>query len=214
MKKLVLFMFAAMAFSCGSDDTPSTPADNNDLTSVAYVRGKMNNTPFDYTYNNTANDTHLYSGVNGYSGEGFDRWYHYAGSFTTFNPPAFSPVFYLGWNNMYYGQNGDEAGETAAFYDTVGNLPTNYLTAAQDDAHDPGFDISFESADGNVYSSLIGNQSGSTLSVGGSTEAVLNGMQTKTVWGTFSGKMYNVADATDVINVTEGTYKIILVEYN
>jgi hypothetical protein len=210
MKKLILFAFAAVLFSCSSDDSSNN---NNSTSGVAYVKGKMDNVSFDYTFNNTANDTYLYNALSGFSGEGFDRWYYYGGSLTTFTPPTFAPVFYISWNNMYFGQNGDEAGESADFYDTVSNLPSNFLTVAQDDAHNPGLDIAYEAADGTYYSSKDGSQTGSALSVSNYTQGITNGLKTMTVVGTFSCKLYNTEDPTDSIVVTNGTFKLILSEF-
>jgi hypothetical protein len=209
MKKLILFAFAAVLFSCSSDDS----SNNNSTSGVAYIRGKMDNVSFDYTFNNTASDTYLYNATTGFSGLGFDRWYYYGGSLSKFTPPTFTPAFYISWNNMYFGESGDEAGESAAFYNTVGDLPSNFLTAAQDDAHTPGIDISFEAEDGSYYSSKDGSQTGSALSVTNYTEGMSNGTKTMTVVGTFSCKLYNTEDTTDIIVVTNGTFKMILSEF-
>jgi len=216
MKKLLLFACAALVFSCSSDDDSSNNNNNNNNnppTGVAFVRGKMDNVNFDYTFNNTATDTYLYNAMSGYSGLGSDRWYYYGGAIAAFNPPTFAPEFYISWNNMYFGAGGDEAGETAAFFNTVSALPSNFLTDTQDEAHMPGLEISFKAQDGTFYTSKVGSQGGSTLAVGGSTEATTSGQKLKTVWGTFSCKLYNTDDLTDVILVTDGTYKIILSEF-
>ncbi|HEX8561917.1 MAG TPA: hypothetical protein VF676_02950 [Flavobacterium sp.] len=213
MKKLLLFACAAFLVSCSSDDDSSNNDDNNNTSGVAYVRGKMDNVDFDYTFNNTVDDTFLYNATSGYSGEGFDRWYYYGGVLTTFNPPTLSPEFFISWNHLYFGQGGDEAGETAAFYDTVSDLPTNWLTEAQDEAHTPGLEVAFEAADGTFYTSKGGSQSGSALAVTNSTQGTVNGLKTMTVTGTFSCKLYNTDDPTDVIDVTNGKYKLILSEF-
>jgi hypothetical protein len=214
MKKFLLFACVALLVSCGSDD--NAPENNDDNTAgVAYIRGKRDNTTFDYTFYNTVDDAFLYSGGTGFSGEGFDRWYYYSGGVMAFNPPNFAPEFYIAWNHAYFGANGDEAGESAAFYDTVGDLPTNFLTDAQNQAHVAGLEIVYKSADGTIYASTGGSQSGSSLSVNGSTPggSAADGTQNVTILGTFSCKLYNTDDATDVINVTDGTFKIILQEY-
>lgn len=217
MKKLVLMAFAAFAFSCSSDDGGSSNnggggGGNND-TSVAYIKGKMDSVAFDYTFNNTANDTFLYNALAGFSGEGFDRWYYYGGSVMKFDPPQFAPEFSIGWNNMYFGQGGDEAGEAAAFYETVGDLPSNFLTPAQDDAHTPGLDVTFKAQDGTFYTSKGGAQNGSTLSVTDYTQGMSGANKTMTIKGTFSCKLYNDEDPSDVIQVTEGKFKLILSEF-
>ena len=213
MKKLFLLALPLLMLSCSSD---SDSSGDGGSSGVAYIRGKIDETAFNYTFNNTIDDQYLYNAASGYSGEGFDRWYYYGGVLNRFNPPTFTPEFIIAWNNMYFGEGGDEAGETAAFYTTVGTLPTNYLTEAQDNAHTPGLDIQFKDADGNIYSSKGGSQAGSTFAVSGSSESTdgINGNKLKTVWGTFKCKLYNSDDLTDVIEITDGTYKIILSEFD
>lgn len=210
MKKIILIALAAVLFSCSSDDSSNN---DNNTSGVAFVKGKMDNVAFDYTFNNTANDTYLYNALSGFSGLGFDRWYYYGGNLTKFTPPTFAPVFYISWNNMFFGQNGDEAGESAAFFNTVGSLPSNFLTVAQDDAHNPGLDIAFEKEDGTYYSSKEGSQIGSSLSVTNYTQNTTNGSKTMTVVGTFSCKLYNTDNTSDVIVVTDGRFKLILSEF-
>ena len=139
MKKLLLLALSVALFSCSSDSDSS----GGSTSGVAYIGGKIDGTAFNYTFHNTIDDEYLYNAGTGFSGEGFDRWYYYGGSLSRFDPPVFEPEFFIGWNNLFFGDGGDEAGETAAFYDTVGVLPTNYLTAAQDDAHMPGLDLQF-----------------------------------------------------------------------
>ena len=212
MKKLLLFALPLLMLGCRSDD--SKLKGDGDTSGVAYIRGKMNGTSFDYTFNNTADDTFLYNAGSGFAGEGFDRWYYYGGDLSSFTPPEFNPAFYISWNNVFFGEGGDESGETAAFYNSVQALPSNFLTSEQDNAHMPGVDIDYVNASGVSYSSKDGSQAGSTISIAGSSVATVNGLQTKTVWGTFNCKLYNYLDTTDVITVTNGSFKLILSEYN
>ena len=75
--------------------------------------------------------------------------------------------------------------------------------------------VQYCDADGQYYNTKRGGQAGSTFTVAGSSEAEDNtGLQTKTVWGTVSCKLYNIDNPDDVINLTNGTYKITLVEFN
>ncbi|HEY0047258.1 MAG TPA: hypothetical protein VGB44_11155 [Flavobacterium sp.] len=214
MKKLILCAFAAVLFSCSSDEN-SNDNDNAPESGAAYMKGKMDNTTFDYTVNNNSSDTFAYSAASGYGALDLERWYYYAGVITNFNPPTLAPQMIIGWDNMFYGPNGNEAEETAAFYDTVATLPTNFLTAAQDDAHMQGLTIDFKAADGTHYSTMNGSQTGSSITVDGSTQGstAVGAQKTKTVWGTFTCKLYNDDDPTDVIVVTDGKFKIILSEY-
>ncbi|RZK13172.1 MAG: hypothetical protein EOO46_00370 [Flavobacterium sp.] len=213
MKKLFLFAFTALLFSCGSDDGGSSVDGPDNTNGVAYIKGKLDGTTFDYTFNNTANDTYLYNAMTGFSGEGFDRWYYYGGSVMTYTPGSFLPSMSIAWNNAYYGEGGDEEGEAAAFYDTAGDLPMNFLTEAQDDAHNPGVEITYEAADGTFYTTKAGSQSGSTIAVSNYTQGVSGGAKIMTVTGTFTGKLYNDDDPSEVIQVENGKFKLILTEF-
>lgn len=218
MKKFIVLALVAFTFSCSSDDSASTtppitdPIDT-EPTGIAYVRGKMNNVTFDYSYNNSANDTFLHNSITGYSALDLDRWYYYGGSFTRFAPPIFKPEMSIAWDHVYFDQTGNSDTETQAFYTTVSNLPTNFLTEEQYENHVAGISVQFVNEQEQLYNTIYGNQSGSTVAVLGSSESMAGGLKRKTVWGTFTCKMYNEDDATDVIEITNGTFKMILTEY-
>ncbi|MBD3583507.1 hypothetical protein [Flavobacterium selenitireducens] len=87
-------------------------------------------------------------------------------------PAQFAPEFAIGWNNIYFRQGDDETGETAAFYETVGDLPSNFLTPAQYDAHNLGLEITYTAQDGTFNTSKGDAQTESTLSVSDYAQAV------------------------------------------
>src|SRR6476469_2170060 len=141
MKKLILLALPLLMFSCSSDSDSTTPVNTS---GVVYVRGSIDGTAFDYTFNNTATDVYTNSTASGFSGDGTDRWYYYAGGITAFNPPTFAPSFLICWNNMFFVAMCKANRETDSFYSSVATLPTNYLTSAQDDSHMAGLDIQLE----------------------------------------------------------------------
>lgn len=218
MKKLILLAFVAFTFSCSSDDsTPPTttiPPTTTEPTTVAFARGKMNNVPFDYTFNNVANDNFLHNSITGYSGLGDMRWYYYGGSFTKFDPPTFAPELMMAWDNVFTGNGGGNDGETEAFYETTNALPTNYITSEENENHVAGFSVQFKNEAGGMYSSIYGSQTGSTVVVQGSSQSTAGGLKRKTVWGTFSCKVYSQDSPSESISITDGTYKMILTEFN
>ncbi|MBF6607404.1 MAG: hypothetical protein ITG00_01545 [Flavobacterium sp.] len=219
MKKLFLLAVVAFTFSCSSDDSPGTnppivdPTDT-EPTEIAFARGEMNGVAFDYTFNNAADDTFLHNSINGYSALDLDRWYYYGGMFMQLAPPNFTPEFSIAWDNVYFGQGGSSDGETEAFYESVSNLPTNYLTIAQDEEHLPGISVQFKNQQDVLYNSVYGSQTGSTVEILGSSESMAGGLKRKTVWGTISCKLYNSDNVADVIELTDGTFKMILTEYS
>ncbi len=218
MKKLFLFSVLALTFSCSSDDsTTTTPPINNpgdnEPTAIAYARGKMDNVTFDYTYNNSASDMYLHNSINGYSAMDLDRWYYYGGTFMKLTPPTFAPELSIAWDNIYFGQGGSIDGETEAFYTTVGQLPTNFLTATDQNNHIPGISVQFRDEQDVYYNTIYGSQAGSSVAILGSSESAAGGLKRKTVWGTISCKLYNSDDSGDMIQLTEGTFKMILTEF-
>ncbi len=214
MKKLFLIAIAAMTFSCSSDDGPSNVTPDPQASGYAFMRGKMNNVDFDYTVNNTATDVFIYSPIGGYSGLDNKLWYRYGASISSFTPPNFIPEIMIGWDNVYYYSGVGADLENEQFYTTVGNLPTNFLTDNQSDNYSPGVTVDFRDAQGKFYSTIYGSQSGSSVAVTGSSQAVEMGIKTKTVWGTFSCKMYNENNPADVKQITNGTFKVVLFPNN
>ena len=214
MKKLILIALAVFTFSCSSDDDAPTNTPDPQANGYAYMRGKMNNVDFDYTVNNTAADNYTYSGVGGFHGLGFQKWYHYGGMLSTFNPPNFAPQLIISWENLFYFSGTGYDLERDEFYNTLSNLPTNFLTDEQEDAHMPGLSVQFKDVQQKFYSTVNGPQNGSTLTVVGSSQEVVMGQKIKTVWGTFSCKMYAENNPADMKQITNGTYKIILAPNN
>ncbi len=193
--------------SCSSD-TDSSSSDNS---AMAYVRGNIDGTAFNYTATMTSMD-YGYNYYSGYSAEDSFRWYSYGGMLYT---STLTPSFSIYWSNMVATDN--PATETATFYNEFATVPTNYLTNQQmNDDYLKGVSIQYESPTGVFYESIYGSQAGSTFTVSSKVEGIdaATGLQTITITGTYSCKLYNSDDITDVINITNGTYKIVNYEYN
>ena len=110
---------------------------------------------------------------------------------------------------MYTG--GDED-ETENFLESMTTLPTNYINFAQDDEYVKGVDIAYTISEGLTYSSMGGSQAGSTFTITSATEGMDGPYETKIVTGTFSCKLYNQMNAADVINITNGTFKVVMTD--
>ena len=207
MKKLLLLVLPVLMFSCSSDG--GSGSSNN--SGVAYIKGDLDGTAFNYTVTETSTD-YFYNYLSGYSALDFDRWYYYGGSFYT---PTFTPTISIAWDNMVHTDS--EATETTMFYDAFNTIPTNYLT--EDESNNlylKGVDIQYENEAGVFYNTMYGSQAGSTFTVTSSSEGIEEGgtLQTKTISGTYSCKLYNSNDRTDFLTVTNGSYKVIIREYN
>lgn len=215
MKKVLLLVFALSLFSCSQsdDDTPEpiVPSD-----AIAYFRASLNGQALDYSQTNYVNPTHSYSFYNGFSSgpDYFDKSYHYGCNMQTYPNQNFYPRISLIFSNMYNTNSG--VSETVAFDGLFTNTPTNFLTSTQEDDLVKGVYVSYQSPSGVVYSSLNGDQTGSTMSVTSSVPGIEEGgsLKTQTLVGTVSCKLYNETNASDVIVLTGGSYKLILREFN
>jgi len=212
MKKIFLLLLPIALLSCSSDDdnTPvATPVNPN---AVAYIRGNANGQAIDYSYTLDASTPSYYGFNNGFSGVGSERVYYYGGGFSPASV-AGVPQLMLSWNNLV---TGTAAEESVAFQTAFETNIVNYITTEQDNAHIKGVEFSYEAENGEYYSTMEGSQNGSTFTIASSVSGVdtPSGLRTQTITGTFSCKMYNYDNAADVIEMSGGTYKVILREYN
>lgn len=212
MKKLFLLALPFILFSCSSDDSDPSPIIPipQDTNAYSYVRGSMDGAAFDYTFKlNDFTSQTAYTAITSISGGATitSGWFSYGGMFSPIG--NFDKFIYVSFDNMY---NGNDEDETENFHETMTTLPTNYIDFAQDDAGVKGVDIGYTISDGLTYTSMGGSQTGSTFTVTGATEGADGPYPIKTVTGTFSCKLYNQDDAADVINVTNGTFKIVMTD--
>ena len=211
MKKLLFLALPFLFAACSSDDDNAyVPPTTNPGDAYAYARGDMDGTSFNYTYNlNDISGQTAYGPFTSISGGGSitSGTFSYGGMFSPIGD--FDKFIYVAFDNMYTG--GDED-ETENFLETMTTLPTNYINSAQGDAYVKGVSVAYTISEGNTYSSLGGSQTGSTFVITDTSEGMDGPYETKTVTGTFSCKLYKQNDATDVINVTNGTFKIVMTD--
>lgn len=207
MKKLLFLALPILMLSCSSgDDNANVPVIPSPAAGVAYFRANVNGVPTDYTYNYTSATT-AYGFSNSASGSPGGMVFSYGGSLST---ASFSPTFTVYFDNMYVGGYEDESDN---FYNTFATLPTNYLTNAQIDSYVKGIEIDYEK-NGNRYNSGYGSQAGSTFAITSATQGIEAGgsLKVKTVIGTLACKLYNVDDVTDIITLSNGSFKVIVRE--
>lgn len=214
MKKLFLLLLPALLFSCSSNDSDDdliTPLNLEETTdAVAYIKGEMNGTAFDYYYTHSLVPQYLYGYINGYSGTGSERSFYYGAELSPTG--NFDKRVMIAFNHMFAGSETDES---AAFYDTFATIPTNYISAEQDDLHVKGVSVEYQIGD-EYYTTMHGSQAGSTFTVTSSTQGIEPGgtLKIKTIIGTYSCKLYNNIDPSDIITITNGKYKVVLREFN
>ena len=211
MKKLWLLALPMLLLSCSSDEsTPYYPTLNNPSGEpYAYMRGNKDGAAFDYTFHlNNASSPIMYGPIVSVSSLDFDRWFSYGGQFA----PEFmaDENMYVSFENVYMGSYEEESNE---FYDAFETIPTNFLTYAQNnDQHLKGVSVGYKQEEGMYYYSDGGSQAGSTFTITSSSQGEEMGVKTKTIVGTFSCKLYNQDDATDVINISNGSFKVVVTE--
>lgn len=214
MKKVLLLVFALSLFSCSSEDSTTEPIVPSNA--IAYFTASLNGQALNYSQANYVNPTHSYSFYNGYSGgpDYFDKSYHYGCDTQPYPSQNFYPQIGLTFNNMFNTNSG--VSETDAFYGLFANTPTNFITSAQEYDLVKGIHVSYQSPSGVTYTSLSGDQTGSTMTVTSSVSGIEEGgsLKIQTVVGTVSCKLYNEDNASDVITLTNGSYRLIFREFN
>lgn len=211
MKKLFLATLALVLFSCSKDAATTEPVT---AEALYYFKAKLNGTTFDYTQNNTLTPSHAAIPSSGYSGNGFNHSHYYACMMMPYpTPSSYYPRLELSFDHMYMSDSQD-TGETEAFYGLFNPVPTNFITETEDNNYVKGISCSYVTADGTYYTTKKGVQTGSSMTVTSSVSGTSNGYKTKTIKGTITCKLYNEMDPSDVITLTNGSYKLYFGEYN
>jgi hypothetical protein len=211
MKKNLLLAISIALFSCSKSDNPVTPPVTN---AIAYFKASLNGQLLDYTVTDNLTSAYSFSYYNGFqSGPGyFDKSYHFGCIMQPSNTTNFYPQISLTFSNMYNTNSG--VSQSDAFYGLFTTIPTNFITSAQEDNLIKGIDVSYTSPSDVTYSTLNGSQTGSTMTVTSSATGLEAGGSLKiiTIIGTVTCKLYNIDNPTDVILLTNGTYKLIFRE--
>jgi hypothetical protein len=213
MKKIFLLALAISLFSCSknNDDEQivTPPAD-----AIAYFRASLNGQALDYSQTNYTTSAYSYSYYNGFqSGPGyFDKSYHFGCIMQPSNNINFYPQIDLTFSSMYNTNSG--VSQTDAFYGLFTTIPTNFITSTQETNLVKGINVNYTSPSNVYYSTLNGDQTGSTMTVTSSTTGIEAGGNLKiiTIVGIVSCKLYNSTNPADIITLSNGTYKLIFRE--
>lgn len=213
MKKVLLLLMFVSILSCNESDNP-TPTITAPANAVAYFKGALNGQALDYSQSNYTNPTHGYAFYVGYSGGPgyFDKSHHYGCFMAPINTTDF-PQIQLTYYNLY--NTNSTISENDAFYDLFTNTTMNFLTSAQENNLIKGIGIDYKSPTGVLYSTLYGDQTGSLMNVSSSTSGIEygGGLKIKTLVGTANCKLYNENNRSDVILLTNVTYKLIFRQF-
>lgn len=116
-------------------------------------------------------------------------------------------------HNMY--QSTSYADETTNFNTTFDSKPTNFISYDDDSNWIKGVSVTHIDANGDIFSTLSGSQSGSSISYTSMTTATNDfGFQTKTVTGTVNCTLYKDSDPSETITLTNGSFKLTFQEFD
>lgn len=215
MKKTLIFLLSISLFSCSKSDS-----DNNNSTSGAtlYFKASLNNVLLNYVVADSPSTTHGESYFHGsQNGPGeFDKSFYYGCDLLPVTATDYYPSIGLTFSNMY--NTSSEISESDAFYDLFTPAPTNFLTYAQLKNWEKGMDITYRTPEGKVYSSLYGDQTGSSMTIksseSGEDDYYFYTLKYMTFTGTVNCKLYNEEDVSDVIILKDGIYKLRFMQSN
>jgi hypothetical protein len=210
MKKLALVILSLTFFSCSSDDDAATPITPTPVTnSVAYFYSKIDNASVTFDQNETANPTSVYVPSTSTHSNGGNYYFDYTSGMER-NSSDLTNLD-ITFNNLY--NSATFAEETTNFYTNFNTKPTNFLTATQATSLVKGISLTYTDSNGDMYSTLDGNQTGSTISYSSTTNGTgISGDKTVTIVGTVNCKLYNQANITQFKTLTNGSFKLIFHE--
>lgn len=210
MKKILLSIFILTLLSCNKDDDEENSVQV--LEPVAFFKGSLDGQPFDYNQAEGFSPTHVNKPIYGFIGAGFERSFFYASSMELFATTEDFPSVSITLHSMYTSTSYSD--ETENFNNSFASIPTNFITNDQESNFEKGVSVSYVDANEKYYTSLSGSQENSTVnysSIVPGRDAY--GYQYQTVKGTVNCKLYNYDDPTDVIVVTNGSFKLVFNEF-
>ncbi|WP_282030185.1 hypothetical protein [Winogradskyella eximia] len=222
MKKLSILtlLLATLMFSACSSDDSSSESDVNNDDYLYFISGKINGEPFVYGQKETATTLDYSLLFSGNSITTTCAYYpdngglNYAiGVYPNFDNEA-RPNMSFDFIRMYLCGSEDSAAQM--FNDAFPISSYDYAISdnvVNGSTGDVSVSYSPDSTVEEWYSTLGGDQSGSNFEITSSTNTnVIFGAQTieisQLLEGNFSLKLYNTENPTDVIEITEGQFKL------
>lgn len=213
MKKIILatFFIVFFASSCSKNDDETTNTEQNLNNSIAYFQFELNNNPFLYIQQNSTSPSFMneYGHAYSISMDPYYRVYSYSSEMYKFNYTT-SEAIGLDFDNLFKSSDPDE--ETNNFFSIFKNKPTNFLS--MNNSYDKGITVNFIDKNGNDFSTRYGEQNNSVINYNSATESTSNGYKRVVITGTINCKLYNVVDTNQILNLTNGKFKLLFVESN
>ncbi len=205
MKKILFFLSIAMFASCSSDESSSS--------TVAYFRASLNGQSVNYSQDSSNSPSYFNQPIVGFNGNGSDKSFYYASSMDYYAGMESYPSLDVTMHNMY--QSTSYADETTNFNTTFDSKPTNFISYDDDSNWIKGVSVTHIDANGDIFSTLSGSQSGSSISYTSMTTATNDfGFQTKTITGTVNCTLYKDSDPSETITLTNGSFKLTFQEFD
>ncbi|MES2811191.1 MAG: hypothetical protein V4670_01865 [Bacteroidota bacterium] len=205
MKKIILAALSIVLFSCSSDSSVTTNTD------VAHFEFKINNTAFVYKQENFTNPSFINEYNHSYliGMDPYYRVYSYNSTLYKFNYTTTESIG-IEFSNLYESSNSDD--ETNNFFTIFNNKPTNFTS--NNYPNQTGISVNYTDINGNYYTSNEGEQDNSLINYTSTTESTLNGYKRVVIEGTVNCKLYNILDTSQILNLTNGKFKLIFEESN
>lgn len=211
MKKLLFFFVGLALISCSNDESNDNSGETTN--SVAFFKANVGGQTLNYIQDNSNNPAYFNEINIGYNGQGFEKSYYYGANMVTLSSVDYYPSLDLTMHNMY--QSNNEADETTNFNNSFAVKPTTFISYAQDGNWIKGVSVTYIKANGDRYSTLAGSQPNSSIMYNtGIASTSQFGLQRQTITGTVTCRLYNENDVNDVLELTNGSFKLIFEEFN
>lgn len=120
----------------------------------------------------------------------------------------------LGVTMYNMNQNTNANNETANFNVSFDSKPVNFISVEQKDNFVKGVSVEYYTDNGEYYTTLMGNQDNSSITYDSSVAYNSGNIQKQTVIGKVNCKLYNYNNPTDVIELSNGTFKLTFQEFD
>jgi len=209
MKKYLIAASLVVLFSCSKVDE----GDSSSTGEVAYFKMYLDGKSVDFTQSDYTSPVYVQEFVHsGCFSSGQDCVIDYGAVLMPFTGTSLVPNIGFSFDNLY--NEPSQADEPATFYSLFTVVPSNFITESQETNNVKGIDVQYTSIDNKTYSTLNGSQTGSSMTVLSSKQGIDNGgvLKIQTIIAKINCKLYNDANPSDVITLTDGQFKLIFRE--
>lgn len=206
-----LLLLGSLAFSCKKEEpTPETPTPPTPETEEYFISAKINGTLWKAV--NTENGCQIYYGQSASVGDSILLDYESSFMQEGLVSPITSPL--SGTLSAKMSNFKHEFGEyTDSDVHFNNAFTTGSKTYHANGTVSPGAEITYHDAQGELWSTRFGSQSGSTFSVTSVTSGTLGPDKVKYVKATFTGKIYSESAPAQFKTITEGSFFMIFAKY-